>query len=288
MEGLTPMGSFQAVSAGYFNTLRVPLLKGRFFERTDNLEADSVAIINDAMARVYFPDGEDPIGKRIRWQSFSQGNFFAWATIVDVVADSRAHGVAQGGIHTVYLPVKQSRQSGVILARTRGEPGPLVAEIRSFIRGIDPRRPVDNVFTLEELRANDIAPQRLNAILFGSFSVLALLIAAVGVLGVLGFNVSQRTNEFGIRMALGAERREVLAMVIREGTVLAALGLLVGGVASFLLTRLMSGMLFEVEPTDPMAFVLGAIALFGVTLIATLAPAQRATSVDPLQALKGE
>lgn len=286
VEGLTPMGSFSSVSRSYFSTLGVPLLKGRFFEMTDDFEADSVAIINDAMAKVYFPDGEDPIGKRIRWQSFSQGNFFAWATIVGVVADSRDHGVAQAGVHTVYLPVEQSRSTGVILARTRGDTGPLVGEIRSFIRDIDPRRPVDNVFTLEELRANDIAPQRLNATLFGSFAVLALVIAAVGVLGVLGFNVSQRTNEFGIRMALGAERGEVLRMVVREGAVLAALGLVVGGAASLVLTRLLSGMLFEVEPTDPLAFAAGGAALFAATLLSTLAPAQRATSVDPLHALK--
>jgi putative ABC transport system permease protein len=175
-----------------------------------------------------------------------------------------------------------------MLVRTTGETGPVVRQITDIIHETDPERPVDNVVTLADLRREDIAPQRLNATLFSAFAILALVVAGVGVLGVLAFSVSQRTKEFGIRLALGAEEGQVLRMVLGEGAWLVLAALVLGGLASFLLSGVLSGLLFEIQPTDPVTFVVVGTLLAAVALLAAFIPARRATRVDPIDALRAE
>jgi predicted permease len=300
LQTSTPMGIFNTVSADYFRTVGATLLRGRSFDRDDTPVADSVVILNASLSSSYF-GSEDPIGRRIRWQN-ARGNWQPWQLVVGVVANTRDAGIAQGDVHVIYQPTSQAVGRGVglgvtvgggfpaqtLLVRTTGQIGPVVRQITDIIHETDPERPVDNVITLDELMREDIAPQRLNATLFSTFAILALLVAGVGVLGVLAFSVTQRTKEFGIRLALGAEQGQVLRMVLGEGARLVAGALVIGGVASVLLSRLLSGLLFEIEPTDPLTFVAVATVLAVVALIAAFVPARRATRVDPIDALRAE
>ena len=192
------------------------------------------------------------------------------------------------GAHTIYLPAGPSFAGQAIIVATMGEAGPLARRVTELVQGLDADRPVDNVTTLSDLRAEDIATERLNAALFTSFAVLALLIAAIGVLGVLAFTVSQRTREFGVRMALGAEQRQVLIMVLREGAVLAVGALVVGALAAMGLSRFLVELLFEVSGTDPVTYAGVGTVLAVVSVIAAYIPAKRATRVDPMEALRSE
>jgi putative ABC transport system permease protein len=282
----TSMGLRNVVSPGYFQTVGATLLRGRDFDRTDVAEADAVIVLNESMSRAYF-GAEDPVGRRIRWQN-TRGEWQPWQRVVGVVADTRDAGIAQGGVHVVYQATSQTFPGQTLLVRTTGEVGPVVQELTDIIHETDPERPVDNVTTLDDLRREDIAPQRLNAALFTTFALLALMVAAVGVLGVLAFSVTQRTREFGVRLALGAEEGQVLRMVMGEGAQLVLAALLVGGAASMVLSRFLAGLLFEIEPTDPVTFVTVGAVLAAVALFASFVPALRATRVDPLEALRAE
>ncbi len=301
LQASTPIGLFNTVSPDYFRTVGATLLRGRSFGRDDAPEADSVVIVNESLASAYF-GSEDPVGRRLRWQN-ARGTWQPWQRVVGVVANTRDAGIAQADIHVIYQATSQAvlRRGGIagvtggggfpantILVRTTGQTGPVVRQVTSVIHETDPERPVDNVITLGELMREDIAPQRLNATLFSTFAVLALLVAAVGVLGVLAFSVTQRTKEFGVRLALGAEEGQVLRMVMGEGARLVLSELLIGGVASVMLSRLLSGLLFEIEPTDPVTFVAVGAVLAGVALLAAFVPARRATRVDPIDALRAE
>ncbi len=301
LQASTPIGLFNTVSPDYFRTVGVTLLRGRAFDRDDTPEADSVVIVNESFSRAYF-GSEDPVGRRIRWQN-TRGTWQPWQRVVGVVANTRDAGIAQADVHVIYQATSQAvrRRGGVagvtggggfpaqtLLLRTTGEVGPVVRQITEIIHETDPERPVDNVITLDELRREDIAPQRLNATLFSAFAILALMVAGVGVLGVLAFSVTQRTKEFGVRLALGAEEGQVLRMVMGEGVRLVLGGLLLGGVASVLLSRFLSGLLFEIEPTDPVTFVAVGAVLAAVALLAAFIPARRATRVDPIDALRAE
>jgi putative ABC transport system permease protein len=238
------------------------------------------------MARYYFKQ-ENPVGRRLSWKLFN-GNWSPPAEIVGVAADSRADGIDRTPIHTVYQPDTQVGAQSTLLVRTAGAPDRLAPRVVETIRQIDPNRPIDHVQTLQEIRDDTIAPQRLNATLIGLFAVLALAIATVGVAGVLAFSVSQRTNELGIRVALGAQRGAILRMILGEGAAMAVVGLVVGGLAAVPLSRLLNGLLFGVEPIDPPTIVLAAALLVGVSLIAAWIPARRATAVDPMTALRGD
>src|SRR5262245_56822519 len=191
-------------------------------------------------------------------------------------------------MHTTIHPDNHIFAPETLLVRTARSPTGLTPRIVETIRQIDPNRPIDHVQTLEELRNESIAPQRLNATLIGLFAGLALAIATVGVAGVLAFSVSQRTNELGIRVALGAERGEILRMILGEGAAMALIGLTAGGIAAVPLSRFLNGLLFGVEPTDPLTIVIAAVILFVVAVGAASVPAARATAVDPMTALRGE
>ena len=244
-----PLMVSRIVSSGYFDTVGTKLKAGRTFGTTDIQTAPRVAIISESMARFYFKT-ESPIGHRLSLRQFN-GNWSQPIEIVGVAADSRADGIDRGPMHTVYQPDSQTSAQSTLLVRTAGSADALAPQVIEAIRGLDPNRPIDHVRTLEEIRDETIAPQRLNATLIGLFSALALAIATVGIAGVLAFSVSQRTNELGIRLALGAERGAILRMILGEGAVMAAIGLVVGAAAAIPLSRLMSGLLFGIQPVDP-------------------------------------
>ena len=191
-------------------------------------------------------------------------------------------------MHTIFQPDTQSFPQATLLVRTAAAPDGLAAHIIETIRQLDPNRPIDHVQTLEEIRDETIAPQRLNATLIGLFAALALAIATVGVAGVLAFSVSQRTNELGIRVALGAARGTILRMILGEGAVMALVGLVVGGAAAIPLSQLMNGLLFGIEPADPSTIALAAALLVAVAVGAAWVPARRATTIDPITALRGD
>lgn len=285
-----PTADYRSVSPDYFRTVGRSIVRGRTFTPSDDQNAPSVAIISQSMADFYFPD-ENPVGKRIAWDWGSMGmggSGTDWKTIVGVVSDSRDYGLDQEAIHAVFQPYAQEPIGTGILVRTVGAPAAVARDVIAILREIDPDQPVEGVATLEQLKADSIAPQRLNATMFGMFALLALVIAAVGVSGVLAFSVSQRRHEFGIRLTLGAESGTVLRMILREGAVLASIGLLLGGGAALALSRFLSGLLFEVTPTDPMTYGAVAVALLAVAVGASMVPARRATHVDPIDALRAE
>ena len=286
-EGVSsPMTDRIVVSPQYFQTVGVPIRAGRGFMPSDDAESDSVAIVNERMAQDLFGQ-KDPLNRRISLQTFN-GAWGPWMRIVGVAADTREFGGSVAGTHTLYRPAAQGFAGGTVLVNTVGGPGPLARRAAEIVAGLDADRPVDRINTLSDLRANDLAPERLNATLFGAFALLALMIAAVGVLGVLAFTVSQRTQEFGVRMALGAEQTQVLRMVMREGVGLAVGALLVGGVAAAFLSRFLEGLLFGVTALDPMTYGSVGAVLALVSLTAAWFPARRATRVDPMVALRSE
>jgi putative ABC transport system permease protein len=243
------------------------------------------------MAKYYFKSGS-AIGRHISWK-LTNGitGAVSWtrpAEVVGVVADSRADGIDQAPMHTIFQAETQTFMPATLLVRTGGMPDGVTPHVIEMIRQLDPNRPIDHVQTLEELRNESIAPQRLNATLIGLFAGLALAIATVGVAGILAFSVSQRTNELGIRVALGAERGAILRMILGEGAAMALIGLAVGGVAAVPLSNLLNGLLFGIEPADPPTIAMAAVILFAVAMGAAWAPARRATAVDPMTALRGE
>lgn len=282
----SPMGQVNLVSESYFETVGVPMVRGRPFRITDDDDSEPVVIINERMAQDIF-GAEDPIGGRIAQQRFD-GTWGPWSRIVGVAANTREYGLSLSGAHTLYLPSAQQGAGPAIIVATTGEAGPVARRITEIVRGMQADRPVDNVTTLTDLRREDIAADRLNAALFSAFAILALIIAAIGVLGVLAFAVSQRTREFGVRMALGAEERQVLGMVLREGALLAAGAVVVGVLAAVGLSRFLVELLFEVSATDPMTYAAVGAVLSLVALLASYVPARRATRVDPMQALRSE
>jgi predicted permease len=273
----------RVISTGYFETVGTRLKAGRGFQPSDSATAPPVVILSDSMARYYFKD-QNAIGRRISWKLFN-GNWSPKAEIVGIAADSRADGIEQTPLHTMYQPDAQTNAQSTLLVRTAATDR-IAPRVVETIRSLDPNRPIDHVQTLEEIRDETIAPQRLNATLIGLFALLALAIATVGVAGVLAFSVSQRTNELGIRLALGAERQTILRMILGEGAAMAAIGLVIGGLAAIPLSRLLSGLLFGVEPVDPPTIVVSAVLLVLVALIAAWIPARTATAVDPMTALR--
>lgn len=290
--GSGPRTVTRVVSSSYFDTIGLALRAGRAFQSTDTATSPPVAILSESMAKYYFK-ADNAVGRHISWKNISGiTGAVTWtkpAEIVGIVADSRSDGIEQAPMHTIFLPDTQSFTPSTLLVRTaETTPHYLAPHIVETIRQLDPNRPIDHIQTLEEIRDEAIAPQRLNATLIGLFAVLALVIATVGVAGVLAFSVSQRTNELGIRMALGAGRAAILRMILGEGAAMALIGLAVGGVAAIPLSQLLNGLLFGVEPADPPTIALAALVLVAVAIVAAWVPARRATAVDPSTALRGQ
>ena len=280
-DGAQPLGDLRSASPEYFRTLGIPLVTGRFFTPSDGPESPQVAIVNQTLARRYW-GRESAVGQRI---SADSGR--TWITVVGVVGDVRHYGLRSEPSDEVYLPFAQVPfRESTFLVRTTADPAAMSRRIAAEVLSIDAGQPVANVQTLEELRGEALASPRLTTSLLLLFSLLALGITAAGLGGVVAFSVSQRTQEIGVRMALGAGRTEVLRMVLREGLRLVGLGLVLGALAAVLLSRLMTGLLFHVEATDPLTFGGMALVLVLIAAGACLLPARRATTVDPLIALR--
>ena len=278
----TPQVDYRVASADYFQTIRLPLLKGRLFSEADDAQTQQVAVINKTLARHRWGD-EDPVGKRV---SFDQGR--NWVTIVGVVGDVRQYGLNREPTDELYRPVRQSGGAGNLLVRTTVAPSVMMAQLRQAVYAVDPENAIDQTQTLENVRNESIASPRLTAALLGMFAALAVFITAAGITGVMALTVSQRTHEIGIRMALGASAGGVLRLVLRQGLTLTLVGLALGMAGAFALARMMSTLLFAVEPTDPLTWLAVALALAAVAALACFAPARRATSIDPLTALRSD
>jgi putative ABC transport system permease protein len=284
-----PDEQIRFVSAGYFRTMSIPLLKGRDFNERDLPDTPQVAIVNQALARKYWPNAE-AVGKRI---SFSTQNP-KWYEIVGIVGNVKHRGLDIEDKPEFYIPFLQplfadaNVQPMYVAIRTSVEPSSLAAVVRNEVATIDPDQPVSNVLTMDQRIADSVAPRRFNMFLLGLFAALALLLAAIGIYGIMAFSVAQRTHEIGVRMALGARAGDVLRLVVTNGFKLALIGIAVGLGAAFALTRLMQTLLFDVSPTDPLTFVIDSLLLATVALLACYIPARRATKVDPLVALRYE
>lgn len=280
-QSAQPITDVEAASPEAFRLLGVPLISGRFFTDQDNDKAPEVIIVSQSFAKHYFPN-EDPIGKRVA------GPDKRWVKIVGVVGDMRLYSLDRDPMDTAYVPVAQSGNGSTLLIKTAGDPWNYVAQIRKAVYSVDPEQPITDVATLDELRSDSLTATRLTSLLLGLFAALALAIAATGLSGVTALLVSQRTREIGIRLALGAQRTDVLNMVVRQSMRVILLGLAAGLVAALLGSRLLSNLLFKTPSTDPVTFVAVALVLLGVAWMASYIPARRVTRVDPLIALRSE
>ena len=281
---VAPTVDITDVDAGYFQTVRQPLLKGRYLSERDDQKAIQVAVINETMARHRWP-GEDPIGKRV---SFDNGD--TWITIVGVAGDTREYGLEHPTLDEIYLPVDQGRNRFVssLLVRTAIDPTRLLPLVRSAIRGIDPLIALDQVSTMESFMHDSLAPPRLMTILLGLFAGLALLSSASGIAAVMALSVSQRTHELGVRMALGARQGAIIGMVVRQGLLLAAAGTVAGVTGAVLLSRVISTLLYATSPTDVLTFIAVSLLFLAVAAVACFIPARQVTTIDPLNALRQE
>jgi len=279
-EAAAPV-DMRIASTDYFSTLGIPVLQGRVFTEADHAKALPVAVVNRALARRFWSD-RNPIGQRI---SFDDGE--SWRTIVGVVGDVKQYGLDSKAADEIYRPFAQyAIGAGNLLVRSDLPPATIEKLVRDSMRAIDPEQPVDGVRTLEEARAESLAPSRLTTTLLGVFAVLALVITAAGIAGILAFSVSQRTHEIGIRMALGAVPGDVRFMILRQAARLVIPGLALGLMGALVLTRVLTGLLFGVEPTDPATFVAVSLLLLGVAAVACFVPARRATEIHPMVALR--
>ena len=272
------------VSADYFRTLGIPLLSGRSYDQHDNADSNKVALVNQAFVKRYYPS-VDPLGKRI---GFGCKNDLC-RTIVGVVGNIKQDKLTEDPEPEVYVPFSQMPFNGMtILVRTKGDPLSFAKSLRSEVSAIDKNQPLSDVKTLEQRVAEATAVSRALMFLFSGFALLALVLATVGVYGIVSYSVSQRTREIGIRVALGAQAADVRALVLKNGIALACAGVAFGLAGAFALTRFLTTLLFGVTPTDRLTFVLVPLAMIAVALIAIMVPARRATKVDPLVALRHE
>jgi predicted permease len=276
-----------AASSDYFRTMGIPLIRGREFNERDVMNSPEVVIINQQMAQQFWPDEEDPIGKRM-----AIGND-RWKTVVGIVGNVRQAGLETEPRAEFFFPFYQLDLGfGTFVIRTSGDPKAMTPAVRSELQAIDKDQPLSKVSTMEELLGESVAPRRLNMLLLGTFAGVALMLAAVGLYGVMSYSVTQRSREIGIRMALGAARRDVLRLVVRQGMTLAIIGVAIGLPASFFLTKLLTGLfpnlLFRVSANDPITFTIISLTLIIVALVACAVPARRATKVDPMIALRYE
>ena len=289
--GSYPHPDTHVVSPGYMTTLGIPLLRGRAFTNADNEHGAKVGMINAKLAEQYFPHS-DPIGKRFMFGQLAHAtaaNPPIWITIVGVVADNKLYGLANPSRLEVYTPMRQSPFSHMnLLIKSRVNPAAMISEVRGAVASIDRDQPIFAISTMTDVRNSSVSGRSTTLILLGAFSALALVLAAIGIYGVISYSVAQRTHEIGIRVALGAQRRDVSRMVLGQGGKIALAGIVIGLAASFGLTRLMSSLLFSVSASDPLTFAAVAILLVFVAMLACYLPARRAMNVDPMVALRYE
>jgi putative ABC transport system permease protein len=279
-----PMAELRTANPEFFRAAGVPLIAGREFAASDAAAAPLVVIINRALAEQLFPN-DDPIGRRIAWT----GDVLrftpispAWRTVVGVVDNTRDGGQDAAPRAAVYQPFAQMiALAGGLVIRTDGDAEALIPAATRIVRRVVPGALIENVLTITQIKDQSVAPRRLNAALVSSFGMLAVLIAAVGIAGVLAFSVSTRTQEIGIRMSLGADAGRVQRMILKEGGVLLVLGLVLGAAGAFFGTRAIRGLLFGVEPHDPVTFAGVGVTMLAIGLAACWIPALRAARIDP-------
>jgi putative ABC transport system permease protein len=271
------------VSPDYFRTMKIPLKQGRYFGVGDREGSPGVAIVNESFTRRYFPDGIC-LGRKLHsWLHKDD-----WLTIVGVVGDVR-DWAERGPDPQIYLPYLQAGEPYMtLLVHTAGNPMLWAGAVRRQVASIDKDQPPHDLATLDELRAGSFTPRRVNMLLLGAFASLGLILASVGIYGVVSYSASQRTHEIGIRMALGAERSDLLKLVVGQGLGSALIGTGIGMAASLAITRLLQTMLFGVKPSDPATFFLAGLLIVGAALLASYLPARRAIKVDPIVALRYE
>jgi putative ABC transport system permease protein len=287
--GNEPEALAHEVSPDYFHTMGIPLLRGRDFTRQDKKGSEAVAIVTQSFARGLLK-GRDPIGARVRWARLEKEG---WLSIVGVVGDTKHAALDTDDASGIYTPLTQKMQPWkrwgvVILKSTASDPSSLAPTLKQQIWSLDPQLPLTEMKTMEEVMALSVAQKRFNTLLLGIFGGSALLLAIVGIYGVVSYLVTQRTHEIGIRMALGAQPSDVLRMVVGHGFKLVALGLACGIAGAFAATRVLSTLLFEVRPADPLTFALTPALLFLIAVLASYLPARRAAKVDPMVALRDE
>ncbi len=295
IEGYTPPPdtpplnfNMNIIAPNYFQTLGMPLVRGRDFGPQDREGSQKVVIVNETVARRFWPD-QEAVGKRLNFGGVGGSRPPNFIEIIGVVKDSKYRSLTEEPQTAMFLPMAQNYLPNMALhVRTAGEAKALLAAVRREVQSLDQNLPVYNVKTLAQQKANSLYVARLAATLSGFFGAIALLLAAVGIYGVMAYSVSRRTREIGIRMALGAGRSQVMKLVMGEGIVLVALGLALGLGATFSVTRLMASLLYAVSATDPVTFIIIPVILLGVALGACAVPALRATKVDPMVALRYE
>jgi predicted permease len=278
---------YQAVSRNFFKAFNIRLLEGRFFDERDGPGAPDVVIINQTMARTFWGN-DSPLGRRLRP---SRGNR-AWCTVVGVIADVKNHGLENPTGTEIYLSLGQTYAAGErtlhVAVRAAQAPSTLIGAVRREVRDLDPALPLAKVRTMDEVMSAAQARPRFLTLWLTLFASAALILAAVGIYGVIAYSVAQRTREFGVRLALGAQRGDVLGMVLGRGMLLALIGIALGLAGAFVLTRFLSTLLFGVTPTDPLTFLGVSSLLAGVALLACYLPARQATRVNPIEALRHE
>src|ERR1041384_155934 len=282
--GTHNIAEYRPVSAGYFETIGIPLLRGRSFTPADTAEAPWVVVINDSMAREYWPS-ENPIGQRL---NFGEP---PWRTVIGVVGDVLHEGLDRTAKAEMYLPVEQSsniESDSTIVVRAEIAAGAAAGELRAAVAAIDPAVAVDRIETMQQLVSGSVAQPRFRAMILAAFSLLALVMASIGIYGVMNYLVIQRTREFGIRLSLGATPTDLLRLVLGRAAILIGSGTCLGLAGSVLLGRLITGVLFGTSPLDPLTFAAIPVLLAAVALAASYIPARRATKVDPLVALRYE
>jgi putative ABC transport system permease protein len=278
---------FDAVTAGFFEAMRVPLVSGRGFNALDDMRAPLAIIVNQAFVRRYFPDG-NALGRRFTYDD-PTGETVRWLEIVGVVADVRRSGLAEPPRPEAYYPHGQFRARGLtFVVRTAGDPLALMPAVRAAVSELDPLLPVADVQTVAQTLAKSLAARRFVMLLLSAFAALALILASIGIYGVVAYLVTQRTREMGIRVALGAHRRDVLRLIIGQSLRNVAPGVVAGGIAALALSRLLRSQLFGVAPSDPLTFAAVAAVLIVVCMVASFVPAVRAARTDPLVALRQE
>ena len=284
-----PMALYRVVSPNYFNTMRIPLLRGRFFDAHDTQDSLPVVVINRQLADRFWPN-EDPTGKRLKVGPADSPN--PWAIVIGVVGNVRQSGLYGDQDLEMYASYHQDRRGFItpkdLVVRTKGDPALLAAVVRQAIWQVDKDQPISNIRTMEQVFAETVSRERFQMLLLMIFASLALVLACVGLYGVISYAAVQRTREIGIRMALGAQRKDVLQLVIKQGIAITLIGIIVGLFVALGVMRIVSGMLYQVTATDPVTFIGVAVLLIVVAVLACYLPAHRATKIDPLKALRYE
>jgi putative ABC transport system permease protein len=277
-----PFVDIEVISPQWFQTMRVPLRAGREFSAADNADAPKVVIVNETFARRFWGD-QNPLDKRI-----VVGRGPAQSQVIGVAADVKNKGLAQDTQAQLYLPFQQLPWADMnLLVRTMVPPQSITSAVRAQISAVDPDQPVAGIQTVDQIMDTDLAQPRFTMLLFGVFSATALALSIIGIYGVLAYWVAQRRYELGIRLALGAQRADILRIVVRQGFTLAIVGIGIGLMAALLLTRLMSSMLYKIGTLDLTTFAVAPLVFLGVALLASYLPARSATRVDPAEALRG-